>query len=86
MNKVLILLGFLGGSDGKESACNSGDLALIPGLRRCPGEGNDYTLQYSCLENSMGIGAWRPTVHVFAENWTQLTDFHFSLYKIVAYN
>ena len=41
------------GSAGKESACNAGDLGLIPGLRRSPGEGKGYTLQYSGLENSM---------------------------------
>ena len=41
------LLGFPGGSDGKESACNAGDLGLIPGLERFPGEGNGYPLQYS---------------------------------------
>ena len=39
------------GSGGKESACNSGDLGLILGLGRSPGEGNGYPLQYSCLEN-----------------------------------
>ena len=49
--------GFPGGSDGKESACNSGDLGLISGLGRSPGEGNGYPLQYSCLENSMDRGA-----------------------------
>ena len=42
------------GSDGKESACNAGDLDSIPGLGRSPGEGNDNPLQYSCLENPMG--------------------------------
>ena len=42
-----------GGSDGKESACSAGDLALIPGSGRSPGEGNGNLLQYSCLENSM---------------------------------
>ena len=41
------------GSAGKESVCNVGDLGLIPGLGRSPGEGNSYSLQYSCLENSM---------------------------------
>ena len=46
-------LGFSGGSDGKEYACNAGDLALIPGLGRSPGEGKGYPLQYSGLENSM---------------------------------
>ena len=45
--------GFPGSSDGKESACNAGDLGLIPGLGRSPGEGSGNTLQYSCLENSM---------------------------------
>ena len=43
-----------GGSDGKESACNAGDLGLIPGLGRSPGKGNGYPLQYSCLENPHG--------------------------------
>ena len=45
--------GFPGGSDGKESACSAGDLVSIPRLRRSPGEGNGYRLQYSCLEKSM---------------------------------
>ena len=43
-------MGFPGGLDGKESACNVGDLGLIPGLGRSPGEGNGSPLQYSCLE------------------------------------
>ena len=51
------------GSDCKESGCNAEDLVLIPGLGRSPGEGNGYPLQYSCLENSMGRGAWQATVH-----------------------
>ena len=64
---------FPGGSDGKAtltltltvtlSACNAGDLGLIPGLGRSPGEKNGYPLQYSCLENSVNRGAWRATVH-----------------------
>ena len=54
--------GIPGGSDGKESACNAGDLGLIPGLRISPGEGNGNPLQYSCLENSMDRGAWWATV------------------------
>ena len=49
----LVFLGFPGGSAGKESACNVGDLGLIPGLGRSPGEGNSYPLQYCGLENSM---------------------------------
>ena len=48
-----LFLGFPGGSAGKESASNAGDLGLIPGLGRSPGEGNGYPLQYSGLENSM---------------------------------
>ena len=47
-----VFLGFPGGSAGKESTCNAGDLGSIPGLGRCPGEGKDYPLQYSGLENS----------------------------------
>ena len=46
-------LGFPGGSEGKASACNEGDLGLIPGSGRSPGEGNGNPLQYSCLENPM---------------------------------
>ena len=48
---------------GKESACSAGDLGLIPGVGRPPGEGNDHPLQCSCLENPMDRGAWWPTVH-----------------------
>ena len=56
-------MGFPGGSDGKESACNSGDPGSILGSGRSPGEGNGYSLQYSCLENPMDRGAWQATVH-----------------------
>ena len=63
-------LGFPHGSEGKESVCNAGDLGLIPGSRRSPGEGNDYPLQYSCLKNSMDRGAWGATVHGVAKSWT----------------
>ena len=54
--------------DAKESAYNAGDLGLIPGLRGSPEEGNGYPLQYSCLESSMGRGAWRGTVHGIAKS------------------
>ena len=54
----LYILGFARGLDGKESACNAGDLGLIPGLGRSPGEGNGNPLQYSCLENPLDRGAW----------------------------
>ena len=55
--------GFPGGSDDKESACNTGDWGLIPASDRSPGEGNGNPFQYSCLKNSMDRGAWWATVH-----------------------
>ena len=51
-------MGFPSGLYGKESACNAGDLGSIPGLGSSAGEGNDYPLQYSCLENFIDRGAW----------------------------
>ena len=64
----------LGGSDGKESACNAGDLGLIPGSGRFPGEGNGNPFQYFCLENSMDRGVWWATVHGVTKSPTQLND------------
>ena len=55
------ILGFVGGSDGKVSACSSGDQGLIPGLGRSPGEGNGNPLRYSCLKNPTDRGAWWAT-------------------------
>ena len=52
----------IGGSDGKESACNAGDPGSILGSGRSPGEGNGYPLQYSCLKNPTSREAWRDTV------------------------
>ena len=69
-----IFLGFPGDSDSKESACNIGDLYLIPGSGRSPGGGNGYPLQYFCLKNSMDRGAWRATVHAVAKNQRPLGD------------
>ena len=63
-------LGFLGDSDGKESACNARDLSLTPGTGRSPGEGNAYPLQYPCLENSTDRGAWHAAVHGAAKSQT----------------
>ena len=63
-------MGFPGVSDGKASACNAGDPGSIPGLGRFPAEKDGNTPQYSCLENSMGRGAWRATVHGFEKSWT----------------
>ena len=68
-----------GGSDGKETTCNAGDLGSIPGLGRSPGEGNGYPLQYSCLENSMDRGDWQGTGHGVTKSWTQLSNFHLLL-------
>ena len=60
-------MGFSGGLTGKESACNEGDLSSIPGLGRSPGEGKDYPLHYSGLENSIEC-----IVHGLAKSWTWL--------------
>ena len=53
---------------GKESACQAGDSGSISGSGRSPGEGNDYPLQYSRLENFMDRGAWWATVHGAAKS------------------
>ena len=62
--------GFLGGSLGKDSTCNAGDLVLIPGWARSPGEGNSYPLQYSGLDNSMDRGACQAIVHSITKSQT----------------
>ena len=64
--------GFPCSSVSKESACSTGDLDLIPGLGRSPGEGNGNPLQYSCLENSMDRVTWWATVHGVTKSWTWL--------------
>ena len=76
-------MGFPGGSDNKESACKAGDLGLIPGLGRSPGEGNGYPLQYSDVENPMNRGAWRASIHRVTESWklTLSLSLFFSLTK-----
>ena len=58
------------GSDGKEPACNAGDMGSIPESGRAPGKGNGYPLQYSCLENSMDRRAWQATILGTAKSWT----------------
>ena len=57
-SRELLCVGFPGGSKGKASACNMGDLGSIPGLGRSSGERNGNPLQYSCLENAMDGGDW----------------------------
>ena len=75
-DKILIIQGgiFI---PPKASACNVGDLGLIPGSGRSPGEGNGNSLQYSCLENLMDGGVWWATVHGVTKSWTLLSDFTF---------
>ena len=76
-------MGFLGGSDSKESACNAGDLGSIPGSGRSPGEENGYPLQYSFVENSIDRGAWGlHTVNGVTKSRTQLRDYHFTSDRI----
>jgi len=72
--RILIAYGFPCSSDGKESACNAGDLGSIPGSGRSPGELNGNPLQYSSLENSIDKGAWQATVYGVAKSWTQLSN------------
>ena len=63
-------------SDGKESACNVGDLDSIPESGRSPREGNGNPPQYSFLEKPMDRGAWWAPVHVVTKSTTQLSYFH----------
>ena len=68
----VLFWGFPGGSDGKASACNVGDLGLVPGLVRSPGEGKGYPLQYSALENSMDREDLQAVVHGVTKGCIQL--------------
>ena len=79
-------MSFPGRSDGKEFTCHAGDLVLIPGLGRSPGEGNGNPLQYSYLENSMDRGAWWATVRGVTKRWTRLSDFQFHLSQDTEYS
>ena len=63
-----------GNSDGKKSACNSGDPSSIPGFGNSLGEGNGNPFQYSYLENSMDRGTWGTSVHRLEKSHTQLSD------------
>ena len=78
-NFFTVLVGFPCGSASKESTCNAGDLGLIPGLGRSPGEGNGYPLQYFGLENSVDL-----TVHEITKSQTRLSDFHFTSLTVLA--
>ena len=67
--ELLDHMGIPGGSNGKESACNTGGWGLISGLGRSRGGGNGNQLRYYCLENPMDRGAWQATAHGVAKNW-----------------
>ena len=77
LSTIAIRRGFPGGSDGKESASNAGDLVSIPGSGRSPGEGNNKPLQYSCLENPIDRGAWWAIVHGVTRVKDDLTTNHY---------
>ena len=66
----MVVMGFPGGLDSKESACNAEDAGSIPRSGKSPGEGNCYDLQYSCGEDCMDRGAWRATVQAVAKSQT----------------
>ena len=70
---MFIYMGFLGGSDGKEPACNVGDLGSIPGLGRSPGGGLGTHSSILAWRILMDRGAWRATVHRATKNWTRLS-------------
>ena len=67
-------MGFPGGSVVKNLSANAGDMGLILGSRKSPGEANGNLLQYSCLGTPMDRGAWQATVHEVAKTWTQLSN------------
>ena len=73
-NVPCVLWASLVGSDGKESACNSGNPSFIPGSGRSPGEGNGNPLQYPCLDNSMDRQPGGLTAHRVAKSWTRLNN------------
>ena len=75
--------GFPGGSIGKESACNAGDMGLIPELVRSPGGGNGNPLQYSYLGNPMDRGAWWAAVHGGCNSWTWLINLITTTYQLL---
>ena len=74
INQSMIIKGFPGDSDGEESTCTVGDLGSIPGLRRSPGRGSSYPLQYSGLENSMNRGAWQAIYSPWGRKESDMTE------------
>ena len=73
LNYCGFVRGFLGGTSGKETAGDTGDVGLIPGSGRFPGGGNSNLFQYFCLENPMDRGTWWATVHGVAKSQTRLS-------------
>ena len=74
------------GASGKEPVCNAGhlrDTGSVPGLGRSPGEGSSNPLQYSCLENPMGKGAWRATVQGVEKSQTWLKWLSMHVYNVI---
>ena len=67
--EAYIHIDFLGGSMVNNPPTNAGDVGLIPGSGRSPGEGNGNQLQYSCLGNPMDRGAWWALIHGFTKSW-----------------
>ena len=78
-----VFLGFLGSSDGNQSACNVGDLGLIPGLGRSPKEGMAAHSSILVQRIPMDRGAWQAIVHGITKSWTKLSDLTFSLSDIL---
>ena len=81
-----VFLGFPCGSAGKESACNAGDLGLIPALGRSPGEGHGNPLQHSCLESLHGqrsLAGYSPWGCKESDTTEQLSKYHSSVYRSV---
>ena len=82
-------MSFPGGSDGKESACNAGDLGSVPGLGRSPGGGHGNPLQYTCLENPHGQGSlagYSPWGHKELDMAEQLSTHHTRVYLKISYD
>ena len=79
-------MGFPGGSYGKETICNAGDLDSIPGLRRYSGEENGNPLWYSCLQNPMNRDVWRATDHLVAKSQTWLSKKHTKSQAVSTYD